>query len=137
MKKVVFALNWFGSPEARPYDEVAMGRLLDAYVELNRSYIRKVGKANVPWLYSAGIRYERDPPGEELWQTIPVILQSGGGDCEDLAAYRCSELIERCGEPAKILARGRKLPNGHLLYHILVRRASGEIEDPSLVLGMP
>lgn len=61
-------------------------------------------------------------------------------NCDDLAPWRVSEL-QLHGEKAKIriqwkrptLANGSK---GKKYFHIVVRRASGAIEDPSAKLGM-
>jgi hypothetical protein len=57
-------------------------------------------------------------------------------NCDDLAPWRCAELRE-AGEPAKIRVQWKRdARTGQKLFHILVRRADGSIEDPSLKLGM-
>jgi len=55
----------------------------------------------------------------------------GGGDCEDLAAWRAAEL-RIAGEPARVVVV-RSAPG---VLHAVVRRANGRIEDPSRRLGM-
>lgn len=88
---------------------------------------------NLPPLYGGTIRYEREPPGRERWQTALETAWLRTGDCEDLAAYRLAELI-RAGElSARIVVRVI-VPNR--LLHIQVQRANGMIEDPSKLLGM-
>ncbi len=98
-----------------------------------------------PLLYESGVFYEREPPGQELWLPIPWVLMrrdiGRGADCEDLACWRAAELRVR-GEPphwkpenATVFHTNRMTPKGRL-YHILVRRASGHAEDPSVILGM-
>jgi len=88
-----------------------------------------------PSLYDSGVVYEREPAGREDWQTIPVTLERGNGDCEDLAAWRTAELQHQ-GEKARIITRTKRQRNGRLLIHVLVMRENGDIEDPSLLLGM-
>ena len=57
-------------------------------------------------------------------------------NCDDLSPWRVAELREH-GEPAKIRIQWKKHPEtGQKLFHIVVRRADGSIEDPSLLLGM-
>lgn len=91
-----------------------------------------------PSLYRAGVRYmpeDYDGPNPEDWLDALEVLKRGGGDCEDLAAWRVAEL-RRAGElGARTVfvefpdARGR-------LFHVLVERAGGSLEDPSRILGM-
>lgn len=86
-----------------------------------------------PHLYDSGIEYTREPPGSEVWQTPRFTYASKQGDCEDLAAgYRTPELWS-LGETA---ARPVVIRISPRLRHIVVRRADGTIEDPSLILGM-
>ncbi len=54
--------------------------------------------------------------------------------CDDLAPWRCAELRHQ-GERARIRIQWKRFPNGKL-FHIVVRRENGEIEDPSAILGM-
>lgn len=85
-----------------------------------------------PSIYRSGIRYRREPAGQERWQTARALLQSGFGDCEDLAAYHVAWLWSRGERKARPIVR--KIRPG--LEHALVRRADGRIEDPSARLGM-
>lgn len=58
-------------------------------------------------------------------------------NCDDLAPWRCAEL-RNAGEHAKIRIEWKTHPRtGQKVYHVLVRRQNGDIEDPSLKLGMP
>jgi hypothetical protein len=83
-------------------------------------------------LYDSGIRYQREEPAEEQWQTPLQTARRGVGDCEDLAAYRVSELLVQ-GESG---ARPRVLTISPTLRHVVVARADGRLEDPSKMLGM-
>ena len=110
--------------------------LLWSLIKLNLEYLRM--NPNTPMLYRSGVRYIREKEGEEIWPDIGACLRMGGGDCEDLAAWRTAELIAN-GIPARPAWRYRRvrMPSGTLgvLYHILVWTPKG-FEDPSKLLGM-
>jgi hypothetical protein len=107
--------------------------LLEALVEIDRLYLRT---HRVPPLYRSGVRYRHEPDDgtPEEFAAIPQVLRRGWGDCDDLAPWRVAELRE-AGEAARIRITWRR-PRGRRLYHVLVRRADGRIEDPSKLLGM-
>lgn len=92
-----------------------------------------------PPIYSAGVRYIREPEGQEEWLDIGEIRRRGGGDCEELAAWRVAELREK-GIDARPAWRHRRVraPSGRLcsLYHIIVWIPGVGIDDPSARLGM-
>jgi len=98
-----------------------------------------------PPLYNSGVRYkpERrrvDTMGHileygETWQSIPYVLNSGFGDCEDLGAWRAAELRMQ-GVRATPYIKIRKLPNGAWRAHVMVEYPDGKTEDPSAKLGM-
>lgn len=111
----------------------AIDRMLDLLVQLNVDYLRE--HPQTPPLYKSGVRYRREPIGEEKWLTIPWVLKFKHGDCEDLATWRAAELQVRVGENARPIWSGRVTPRGRV-YHIQVMREDGSIEDPSAVLGM-
>jgi hypothetical protein len=117
--------------------EAVMRDLLQVLVRTNRRYLRK--HPECPRIYEADISYRRETTVEEF-NSIPVILKAGGGDCDDLAPWRVAELIERDREPARIYITCAETQDGmgeaKRLYHIRLKRADGTIEDPSEVLGM-
>jgi hypothetical protein len=108
--------------------------LLDALVLVNRLYLRT---HHVPPLYRSGVRYKQEPDDgtPEEFAAIPEVLRRGWGDCDDLAPWRVAELQE-AGERARVRITWRRRPNGRRLYHVVVRRADGSVEDPSRLLGM-
>ena len=118
--------------------------LLDAQVRNNLVFLSL--HPGTPQLYAAGVRYKPEPnymfngkPAEEF-AAIPIVLERKNGDCDDLAPWRCAELIH-AGERAKIRVQWRARRNadgsqGRKYFHIVVRRADGTIEDPSALLGM-
>lgn len=106
--------------------------LLDAVVLANRLHLRD--HPNTPRLHQSGVIWIEEPQGVETFADIPTILRRGHGDCAHLAAWRVAELQE-AGEAAHIRI-GWKTVDGKRLFHILVRRADGRVEDPSMFLGM-
>ncbi|HWA70691.1 MAG TPA: hypothetical protein VG937_00080 [Polyangiaceae bacterium] len=108
--------------------------LLDALVTVNRLYLRS---HHVPPLYTSGVRYKQEPEDgkPEEFASIAKVLERGWGDCDDLAPWRVAELQE-AGDGAKIRITWRRRRGGRRLYHVLVRRGDGRIEDPSRLLGM-
>lgn len=82
-------------------------------------------------LYGSGVRYRRETVGAESWQLPSETARLGYGDCEDLACWRAAELRQQ-GERARVLVKQVK-PR---LFHVVVLRQDGTIEDPSKRLGM-
>jgi len=101
------------------------GLALLSLVQIRAGQVRKS-------IYAAGIKYRREPIGRERWQSAAETLRRGYGDCEDLAAWRLAELWA-AGEMG---AKERVYAPRPGLMHCQVRRASGQIEDPSRMLGM-
>lgn len=114
---------------AIPATAEALESLLEGLVLTNRELLRR---SQLPPLYASGVRYKRERPGRERWQTCEQTYARGFGDCEDLASWRAAEL-RRAGEiGATCVVR----KTGPRLWHVLVGRENGMIEDPSRILGM-
>lgn len=112
---------------------LAIKAILEAQVRVNQIYLRT---HHVPPLYQSGVVYQEEPDnGLEEFACVEPVLKRGWGDCDDLAPWLCAELRNQ-GEKAKIRIQWKRQPNGRKLFHIVVRRADGTIEDPSRVLGM-
>jgi hypothetical protein len=116
-------------------DGVDRGRsiaaLLAATQTINEAYLR--ANPGTPWLYEAGVRFDREPPElREEFACIPVVLKRGWGDCDDLAPWRAAELRVRRGLDAKVCV----FNVGPGLWHAAVKLPNGRHEDPSRVLGM-
>lgn len=113
-------------------------RLLgEAAIYINRVHIATEG---APALYASGVVYQNEPTtSPDKLLSIPDILEQGWGDCLHLSCWRVAELRE-AGEERAALAYTWKpmVINGSpgRLFHCIVRRANGKIEDPSRVLGM-
>lgn len=115
---------------APAHGPAALRRLLRSLYELDRDALRS---GRFPGLYSSGVRYRREPrETREEWLTIPSVLSSGYGDCEDLACWRAAELCVSGEDP---WARPMLRPSASG-WHVVVLRGDGSVEDPSRVLGM-
>lgn len=114
---------------------------------------------------SGSIWYFAEPQGSayETVRSIPLMIQSHGGDCAHLSAWRLAELWRddlknfgqrrstckvywrsRCPHCARLIQDGvRMCPHCHRsflrpkrTFHAEVRRADGEVEDWSRWTGM-
>lgn len=119
----------------------AIEALCEGLVRLNCWYMEtadELGRAT-PSLYSTwragtGIRYRRERPGEEWWETAADVLgviTERAGDCEDLANYRVAELRTFFDEPD---ASTRIIRTRHGTFHAIVQRGDGSYEDPSRIV---
>ncbi len=109
--------------------EAALRAALEELCAYNEAYLSLQPK--LPDIYKTKVYYKSEPPGEERWLTYPVLLSTGFGDCEDLA----------CARVGKLRQMGEKKAKPHLyhkgnLWHVMLKRADGSIEDPSAALGM-
>ncbi len=91
--------------------------------------VRDLRRIPQPPLYSAGVRYFRADPNER-WQLPSETRARGGGDCEDLASWRCAER-RIAGESCRVVVRR----TGPTVLHAVVEGPDG-VEDPSKKLGM-
>ena len=77
------------------------------------------------------VRYRLEPPGEEDWKLPQNVVRDGWGDCEDLAGWRAAGLRLSGDDPE---AKAVVVRTGENKLHAVVRRSSGDIDDPSLEL---
>lgn len=107
--------------------------------DVNRTWLRY--HPETPPIYYSGVRYRRQNLGADRWLDIPRILATGYGSCSDLAPWRAAELNvyghELAGLGVKSLPLVRNDGSLMMMHHVVVIRASGEEEDPSVALGMP
>lgn len=133
MRQVSFRLRLFSSEAERASSERVLRVLLRALAAADVEYLR--AHPDTPSIYRAGVRYLAERVPREYWKGIAEILSDGHGDCEDLACWRCAELVVRDRIAAEPVFRYRRV--GRLsVYHIVVRYPDGRIEDPSAMLGM-
>ena len=129
-------LSLFNGQYDLPLGEYALNVLLEALIRINIAYLTRYPA--VPPLYRTGIRYKRQGEGQEDWHDVPTAIRAGATDCKVLAAWRCAEL-RLTGVRARphLIRQTRQGPNGPIyFYHIQVLWPTGQIEDPSRILGM-
>ena len=132
MARICFVTDMFDGVDAARSDR-SLYRHLWLLVDEDVDYLRS--NPGAPLLYESGVRYQEEPPGAEDWQNVPITLELGWGDCEDLACWRVAELIVR-GIAASPFVTRQELEDGRSLYHVMVRLPDGRVEDPSRQLGM-
>ena len=139
---ITMVVRLFDRESARQHSERSLQAMLNALSYVNSAYLATHPRTTP--LYGSGVRYQAERYPAEEWRAIPVLHAAGQGDCEDLACARVAELVVREREAARPTFRFRRL-NGagepdisgrFSLYHILVERPGGVIEDPSALLGM-
>lgn len=121
--------HWRAEYQRTDYPEA-----LDALVQANVCWLLRLRERGIrprP-LYETGIRYAAECCGE-VWRAWPALLLRRVGDCEDLAAARCSELLTR-GIPARVHVSVVDEHEGARAYHVQVATRGG-IEDPAVLLG--
>lgn len=119
------------SPQAR--EPAVLVHLLAALCETVTRANCATGQ--VPDLYRSGVRYAPERPGVETLALWDAVLAKGSGDCGHLACWRAAWLRQH-GEPkARVRIIGKVFPQGRV-YHAIVQRQNGSLEDPSAILGM-
>lgn len=143
MFNVLFQTSLFQNSENAVNDEKALMALMNALVQVNLAWLK--AHPNTPKLYESGVVYIPEPEGQEIFADIPSVLAAGGGDCDDLVAWRVAELkfhnIDKRAR-VRLIAYPRRCPSPGepcTLYHVQVLRSgflSNYPEDPSARLGM-
>jgi hypothetical protein len=125
--------------------------LVEAFARIDEAEMRL---RPFPPLYQSGIRYKDDVeayrasvcgteacgdgvPVDE-WQDAQTMVEKGTANCKDLVAYRLAELrlAGDVGAHAAILRGADPNNPGRYIYHVVLQRGDGQIEDPSAALGM-
>lgn len=112
----------------------ALNRMLACLQGIDEDFLRAY--PDTPRIMDSGVLYREEPPGQEDWQDIPSCLRMGTCDCEDLACWLAAERTVRDGILSKAEYREFKGDDDRTLYHIIVARADGVVEDPSRIFGM-
>lgn len=118
-----------------PPEPLALEALAEGIVRLNVWYMEQARARgqDFPGLYEAGVRYRRETPGTEWWESVDDVLgvdANRSGDCEDLANYRAAWLRVYNAEPN---ARTRVIRTPRGTFHAIVQREDGTLEDPSRI----
>lgn len=108
--------------------------MLGALVLAN--FLAIVSDPTIPKLYASGCRFLREPKGTETFVDLYEVIRKRGGDCAHLAAWRVAEL-RALGERASLRVTWQVDEIRRIrVFHVVVRRADGSVEDPSALLGM-
>lgn len=111
----------------------AVKELLDVLIVI---WGRRLRRFPLPALYRSGIVFAPDPSAgsEERWRPPSVTFEQGSGDCDQLVLYRGAELWANGETGVSSQCMAQRSPTGTKM-HVRVRRASGAVEDPSLILS--
>jgi hypothetical protein len=119
--------------------EKVLDMILELLVQIDILYLRR--KPKTPKLYESGVRYYHDGIRDE-WFSVDEAIHEGLADCKGLSAWRVAELREsgedrgaKCTKKFAIV-EDPTIGGRLVLYHVLVQRSDGNIEDPSRKLGM-
>lgn len=106
---------------------------IEALLEgLTRQDLSQLRRGLAPPIYSqTRVRYKREAPGREDWQSAVASMKRGGADCEDLAAWAAAS-YRLVGINARAIVK--QVAPG--LKHCVVLMPDGTIDDPSKRLGM-
>ena len=116
----------------RKDSEKALLWLLESMINIGRIELRR---NKLPPLYKAGVVYQREEDTEE-WKDPVTVWTDGYGDCEDLSIWRCAELRNNHKKCQPYIRYRVDPETGMYIYHVMVMRANGALEDPSKILGM-
>jgi hypothetical protein len=111
---------------------------LNALVILNYGLLKANALTGnrLPALYHSGVIYqaeERSGQKPEHFDPCTVVYARGWGDCDDLAAWRCAELILSGVEARIDLHETPRSKPAARRYHVLVVLPDGTTEDPSMI----
>lgn len=129
----IFTPDW-----SRRDSERVLDLHLGTLVEIDLLWLRHNPRA--PRLRDSGVRYYHEGIKDE-WFSVDAALHDGLADCKGLGAWRVAELRHRGEDPAaKTAKRFVEIVDPTvgplLLYHVVVERGDGRVEDPSREQGM-
>lgn len=148
LRFVLFELGGlFADDKDREISEDGTLWFLESLCQWNQLWLKK--HPETPRLYDSKVVYKLpeqvsgDPNGflsGEHFRDIPAVLENGGGDCDNVAAWRVAELRNHGYRGVKPYITSRPKEDGGRVYHALVwwptPGPKGSTEDPSLILGM-
>lgn len=128
--------NWLVQIASRQLDEpkrmaTIVRDILEPLVLIS---MKDIEAGKVPPLYSSKVYFKPEKRGVETFVDALQTYQTGFGDCAHLSVWLCAEYRSK-GEKASIAIQWI-LPKGFRLFHVVVRRENGTLEDPSAILGM-
>jgi hypothetical protein len=105
---------------------------LEAVTRLDEHMVRG---GEVPPFTNAvpGVKWQPENFGDEHFDHAGTVLGRGWGDCDDLAPWHAGSLRASGEDPG---AFARVVQSGPNMYHAIVQRSDGSIDDPSVAAGM-
>lgn len=106
---------------------------LEATTRLNESLLKEDSIPTFERALKQGIQWKPEPPGDEHFDHGGTVFKRRWGDCDDLAPYHAASLRHSGEDPGATAIVKRTGPK---LWHAVVRRSDGTIDDPSKRAGM-
>jgi hypothetical protein len=119
-------------PEEHVHPDV-VNAALESVTRLNEHMIRAGQTPTSHELITAGAVWRPENMGDEHFDHGGTIASRGWGDCDDWAPLHAATLRASGQDPG---ATAVVVPSGPSTYHAIVKRSSGETEDPSIAAGM-
>jgi hypothetical protein len=119
-------------PEAH-VDAPVLDAALESVTRLNESMMARNEIPSFERGLRRGVKWQPEPPGAEHFDHARTVLQRGWGDCDDLAPWHAASLRHSGEDPGAEAVVKRTGPK---LWHAVVQRSDGSIDDPSRRAGM-
>jgi hypothetical protein len=119
-------------PEEHVHPDV-VNAALESVTRLNEHMIRAGQTPTSRELLAGGAVWRPENMGDEHFDHGGTIASRGWGDCDDWAPIHAATLRASGEDPG---ATAVVVPSGPSTYHAIVKRSSGEVEDPSIAAGM-
>jgi hypothetical protein len=119
-------------PESHVSEHV-LDAALEAVTTLNESMIKSGDAPTFDQALRNGVKWKPEPPGAEHFDHAGIVHERGWGDCDDLAPHHAATLRVKGIDPG---ARAIVVRSGPSMWHAVVQRSDGKIEDPSEAAGM-
>lgn len=123
-------------PTRGRYAQQAIESAVETLARVNFAYL--ADNPDTPTRQQSDVKYQREGrKNAEEWQSIPELLDSGVGDCEDLAAWEIAQLRRRGirAQPHVVPVVGKQ-GKWHVLVRVKIPGQSWAITDPSKDMGM-
>jgi hypothetical protein len=119
-------------PEAH-VDAPVLNAALEATTRLNESMLAANEIPTFETQLKRGLKWKPEPWGEEHFDHGAELARRGWGDCDDLAPLLASSLRHSGEDPGATAIVKRTGPK---MWHAVVKRSDGTIDDPSKRAGM-
>lgn len=119
-------------PESHVSEHV-LDAALEAVTTLNEAMIKSGAAPTFDQALRNGVKWKPEPPGAEHFDHAGIVAERGWGDCDDLAPHHAATLRVKGIDPG---ARAIVVRSGPSMWHAVVQRSNGKIDDPSAAAGM-